>query len=230
MLIDCGVYQTMPGGADKIRKVADNIEAETKGHLDVVVVTHEHWDHVSGFLQAQKAFDEMSMEEIWVAWTEDPKQKILKERKKKKLTALQLALGKISDLAEEEQRRGVAVANILGFFGGLSGLIGFSVRTEEAMNKVTKRDPTPEYCEPGQVMETPRLPDVRVYVLGPPKTVEDIYYNEQESDMYGLAGPDYAFLTALEAMHAEEKGEVQDPVFSPFDRNLAMAHAFQIGG
>ena len=220
MLIDCGVLQGTPGGAEKIRNVANNINAETQGNLDVLIAIHEHWDHVSGFLDAKKIFDPMTMREIWVAWTENPTQKILKEKKKLKLTALQLALGKISDLAEQEQRRGSAIADILDFFGGLTGLIGFSVKTEEAMNKVTKRDPTPEYCEPGQVIERDWLPGVRVYILAPPKDIEDIHYNEEESDMYGIAGPDYAFLTALQAMHAEEQGEDLDPIFLPFDRNL----------
>ena len=32
-----------------MRSSAD-IEAETGGRIDVLVVTHEHWDHVSGFL------------------------------------------------------------------------------------------------------------------------------------------------------------------------------------
>jgi len=224
MLIDCGVLTGTPGGGEKIRNVAANINSEIGPKLDVLVATHEHWDHISGFWDARTIFDPMKMREIWVAWTEDPNQKILKESKKKKLklAALQLALAKISDLQEEEQRRGGAIADILGFLGGLSGMgmIGFSEKTEEAMNKITGRDPTPDYLEPGQVIERDWLPGVRFYIFAPPKGEEDIDYEEKESDMYGLAGPDFAFLNALESMLSKEQDKELELVFTPFDRNL----------
>jgi phosphoribosyl 1,2-cyclic phosphodiesterase len=57
MLIDCGLKlnDSMPGVP--ITDVVDDIIKETKvkkgsktvPHLDVLVVTHEHWDHVSAF-------------------------------------------------------------------------------------------------------------------------------------------------------------------------------------
>ncbi len=51
MLIDCGVHSAVSGGADTIARIVDDIASVT-GTIDVVVATHEHWDHISGFFTA----------------------------------------------------------------------------------------------------------------------------------------------------------------------------------
>jgi hypothetical protein len=35
--------------------------------------THEHVDHLSGFAQAREFFDKIEVDELWLAWTEDPR-------------------------------------------------------------------------------------------------------------------------------------------------------------
>ncbi|EPX78969.1 ComEC/Rec2 family competence protein [Litoreibacter arenae] len=79
MLIDCG----RKGGstpADLKDKginsddVIDAIWKDTGGRLDVVVVTHEHQDHVSGFPKKgddDHPFSKFHVEDLWLAWTED---------------------------------------------------------------------------------------------------------------------------------------------------------------
>jgi hypothetical protein len=69
MLIDCGVA---PGTPHAIMAVAKDILKTTRGELDVVVVTHRHWNHVSGFLQARDIFRRMRAEQVWLSWTENP--------------------------------------------------------------------------------------------------------------------------------------------------------------
>ena len=59
MLIDCGVHSSVSGGTDTIKAIVDDIRTVT-GRLDVVVLTHEHWDHNSGFLSAQGKFKAFS--------------------------------------------------------------------------------------------------------------------------------------------------------------------------
>lgn len=56
LMIDCGVILGTENAADKMKKVVQNIITETGGHVDLLVVTHEHWDHVSGFSQASDLF------------------------------------------------------------------------------------------------------------------------------------------------------------------------------
>jgi len=72
VLVDCGVLIGTADGEAKIRDVAEKIATETGGELDALVVTHEHWDHASGFVQAREAFERLRVREVWLAWTEDP--------------------------------------------------------------------------------------------------------------------------------------------------------------
>ena len=55
ILIDCGVHQAQTGGSQTHQGHGagpqDNI---TNGKIDVVVGTHEHQDHLSGFPEVQK--------------------------------------------------------------------------------------------------------------------------------------------------------------------------------
>src|SRR5262245_22775478 len=92
MLIDCGLLAGTPDGVNKINIVAKHVAEETKGRLRALVVTHEHWDHVSGFGDAREVFEKMKIDEVWVAWTEDPTQDIAKEKDKTKKLRL-AALG-----------------------------------------------------------------------------------------------------------------------------------------
>jgi phosphoribosyl 1,2-cyclic phosphodiesterase len=73
VLIDCGVLTGTADAQARMRNVAQNIIDATKGRLDALVVTHEHWDHISGFLQAEEIFNTLSVGEVWLAWTEAPK-------------------------------------------------------------------------------------------------------------------------------------------------------------
>ena len=54
-------------------RVMDNLVGDTQKKVDVLVITHEHWDHLSGFTQAPDSFAKLGVGAVWVAWTEDPK-------------------------------------------------------------------------------------------------------------------------------------------------------------
>src|SRR2546421_2339944 len=49
MLIDCGVILGTKDTGARLKEVVENLADDTGGRVDVVVVTHEHYDHVSGF-------------------------------------------------------------------------------------------------------------------------------------------------------------------------------------
>src|SRR3954468_24698714 len=53
VLIDCGILQGMPRATERMQDIAKDIAHETKSHLDLLVITHEHWDHLSGFEEAR---------------------------------------------------------------------------------------------------------------------------------------------------------------------------------
>src|SRR5262249_52989873 len=67
-----------------------------------MVVTHEHWHHVSGFLTEAEQFAKFAVGEVWMAWTENPKDlqaQKLDKFKQQALATLELASSRLS-LAE----------------------------------------------------------------------------------------------------------------------------------
>lgn len=85
MMIDFGVLMGSEG-TSKMPEVAQDILDKTNKNIDVLVVTHEHWDHFSGFTkkQAQEKMKELKFNELWLAWTEDEKNEYAKDLKKRK--------------------------------------------------------------------------------------------------------------------------------------------------
>ncbi|HYT31246.1 MAG TPA: hypothetical protein VEO37_01525 [Thermoanaerobaculia bacterium] len=73
ILMDCGSIKEGDGGS--IDDVVDSIIEDVKDkdgtpRIDVVVATHRHRDHVSGF--ASSAWGDVEVKEVWMPWTEDP--------------------------------------------------------------------------------------------------------------------------------------------------------------
>lgn len=86
VLIDCGVHSRQNSGPDRLRQVMEDIVDATGGYLDVVVATHEHADHLSGFIQKGSPFldKRLKVGQLWVGWTEqagDPQADILRARR-----------------------------------------------------------------------------------------------------------------------------------------------------
>jgi hypothetical protein len=72
ILIDCGVLGNSESDKDMLTRVAENIRDETGNHLNLLIATHRHWDHLAGFLLVQPVFDLMTIDQVWAGWTEDP--------------------------------------------------------------------------------------------------------------------------------------------------------------
>ena len=69
ILIDCGVHsQSKFKGLDK---AVAAMEQETGGKLAVVVATHAHADHISGFGTEAETFSRFDVGEVWLPWLED---------------------------------------------------------------------------------------------------------------------------------------------------------------
>jgi hypothetical protein len=191
ILIDCGVVLGAPNGVAKTKEVVQQLAKDCDNKLDIVVATHEHWDHVSGFATARAEFEQIEIGHIWMAWTEDPKDPLAKSiRKQRGLRIKSLALA--ADKWKEAQKKAIRVdqreqagtppalsgANsLLDFFGpgpdpGALGAKGD--KTREALDFLKEHDAPKTYLNPGDEERIPRIKDVRVYVLGPPRDYEAI--------------------------------------------------------
>jgi hypothetical protein len=221
LLIDCGVLKGTPDAEQRMRDVAENIRDETGGRLDVLVSTHEHWDHLSGFLQAGVIFDTLEVREVWLGWTEDPHDELateLRSRKKKRLQGLAAA----AKLASEgntpaAKRTADQLDGLLGFEGDLGA--GATKTTAAALDWVKGRQGETRYLRPGeQLFDLPSLPGIRVYVLGPPhdhRLIKRSDPSKRHSEVYELAAAGASHQGFLAASEALAEGE--SPATQPFD-------------
>lgn len=224
MLIDCGIHSSVSGGTDKIRSIVDNILSVTK-RLDVIVLTHEHWDHNSGFFSALDKFKEFEVGEIWLAWTEnaaDPQARALDKFKDEALKALQgasLRLDQAQGLSSHLETVQQGLRMVLGFNFGAQG-----EKVRSARNAAIGLAPNNvKFLEPITAPFTlPVDPAIRVYVLGPPRDKALLGVTDSAGEMYGMASSGMAPLVSG-LNNSFEVSEGSDDFWNdetaPFDSN-----------
>jgi hypothetical protein len=237
VLIDCGIIGVAKDPKPTMQRVVADIAQVCNNHLDVVIVTHEHWDHASGFStqQAQADFDEIDIDSAWYAWTEDPEsqlgRKLYRERaaKLKALGAAAAALGASQDKTALD--RSERVMSLLNFFGMSSvadlGAAADGVgKTRAAFEYLKKRRGVKTvYCYPDKAPQKLKgVSGVRVYVLGPPQDEgmikrssptrkgKEVY--EMASDLPGAENLEAAFLRMGSATPPKHD------IDCPFDGNV----------
>ena len=175
LVIDSGVIKGTQDPTVRMREVAEDIERETGGTIDALVVTHEHWDHVSGFTEAREVWERMKISEIWLAWTEDPNhalaRKLRKDREARKTnikTRIAALTGRSSFQLDGARRDQIdALLGFMGFGLGAAGANGGG--TKEALDFITgQAQKPPVFLTPGDSFVPQQIPSVRIYVLGPP--------------------------------------------------------------
>ncbi|MFO1501595.1 MAG: MBL fold metallo-hydrolase [Verrucomicrobiota bacterium] len=229
VMIDCGVVLGTDQPEAVMKQIARNLKEETGGTIDVLIITHEHWDHLSGFSpgQAQKELAELTFNELWLAWTEDPTNDLANalrtERalKKAAAAATKKRLAKLGPKAKERLNR---LSALMEFHGpdsaGPDGGEGAG-GTEGALRFLKTKITRQRTFRPGQApLTVPGLGGVRVYVMGPPEDKQKLHStNPGKSQGYGLGGAmsmAEAFAAALGADSAEADPEKAQPFSACF--------------
>jgi hypothetical protein len=226
VLIDCGVLKGQAQGGDRLRKIMGDIKAVTNNHLHLVIATHEHVDHLSGFCDKRGIFgtkDCIKIDEMWMAWTEDPSDEAVAVVKARKQAAMAGLTTLAQHLCQAEARKDTppSVRAILGMMEPISAFGDFTVPAAGAGDAGAAEDPVkgegmmeqvkkllgkkePTYLRPGQTAEVPHADalDHRAYVLGPPRE-RDLLRGEgrvdRENTLYfGDSAGSLAFLSALQ--------------------------------
>ncbi len=177
MLIDCGIARTLAPNhtGPTIKEVAEHVRDSTGGRIDLLVVTHAHWDHIAGFSPTRGAasvFQGMQVGQVWLPWTEDPKDNQATAHKKtvqKAHKALRAALSRAANPASVQP-----ISSVLDFMGATGDDV---VAAMQVIAGLAKKD-GPQYLDPAQLHKPRTLPNVKahLYVLGPPRDVHRLHH------------------------------------------------------
>jgi glyoxylase-like metal-dependent hydrolase (beta-lactamase superfamily II) len=193
MLIDCGSFRNSSASVKQLDKVTGAIVKELAGApLDVVVGTHQHNDHVSGFVHCEKTFRKMNIGQVWLSWLDNPadrKARAIGDAHTSLLMALQAARANLrAALSAPDGARPLAsrslevLQDVLGFYGVTDGsppeIPAQAVKILKTLGKQK-----PDYLIPGRSVDMPGLPpgSVRVHVLGPPRSDSDLYRKDPKA-------------------------------------------------
>ena len=209
ILIDCGVILGTANASDMMTKVVEDIVHESNGKIDLLILTHQHWDHLSGFVQAEASFAKLKIGDVWVAWTENPADDLankLRGERKQALASLRLGVGAMrmagdADAASE-------IEGLLGFFGAAGG-----ASTEDALAKaIGLAKGKVRYCLPADPPVSIDDTDARLFILGPPhdeKLIRQTLPSTKDPETYGVAATALG-ATVMAALSADDNS-------APFD-------------
>jgi Metallo-beta-lactamase superfamily len=225
LLIDCGVVLGTERAVDAMTRVVENLVHDADRKVDVIAITHEHWDHLSGFIQAKDSFKKLTADSVWVAWTEDPNDDLANTlrdelgKAAKNLAACATALHAAGDTAISEMLADIALMP----FGATASS---STSTRAALDNV-KGMAKLRICRPtDKPFEIPGA-RARIYVLGPPydpKLIRKINPSTSSPEAYALAtnGAGTLSLGVIQALASRDKAG--DPAAPILDDPMAPFH------
>lgn len=182
VLIDCGSFRNGEKSKTHITKVVNDIKASLGNKkLDVVVGTHQHNDHLSGFYHCEELFKDM-VNQVWLSWLDNSKdafgRKVQRDHKGlvQQLKAISVKLDKLGISNEHS-----AVKDALGFFGASGDDPEVPSKAVEVLKRMGEEEPA--YLSPGSIIGLPGLEDaVKVYVLGPPRKKALLFDKDPSKD------------------------------------------------
>jgi beta-lactamase superfamily II metal-dependent hydrolase len=211
MMIDCG---SVRGTAKDFIPYVSDLAGYVRNEIDLLVITHEHNDHVNGFQKCKEIFSQMEIKNAWFAWTEDilAETSDLTQKRKMMKAALGSALAEIKkreqDIQKEIKESPFWVDLQLGrnaFVNGMDSLAeinlddqtisqadatgkplaGMTTIKDILKEKERKNKTRIWYLSPGKTISLEGLPGVRFHVLGPPQSKTQIFKEgKQGTDVY----------------------------------------------
>lgn len=191
MLIDCGIHTSIKGGSQIIDDIVANLHEQTGGKIDVLVLTHEHTDHISAFRESSDRFADFNVGEVWMAWTEsptDPKAQELDKFKQQALNALSGASRHFHAVANSDAAKTAAslrqgIDELLAFSFGAQGETVRGMR--DAAARLAKNGI--KYLEPKHApLIIPSTPATRVYVLAPSRDTSYLSIVDRVGERYQI--------------------------------------------
>ena len=214
-----------------MEQIADDIRAECGGHLDMVVATHRHTDHISGFAgSAGRVITSLDPDLVVLPWTEDP---ALAEDATAPLpnptgspgptpgppalaARMQRAVSRLDDMhavAGLVAREAARVAPLSGVPAALAAQLAFlgeeNLKNREAVVNLMNLGKKRVYAAHGTKLPvTSVLPGVKIDVLGPPTLKQSKAIEHQAS-----TDPDEFWHLAATTARTVAPGSTAKPIF-----------------
>lgn len=226
VLIDCGVLLATPNSTDRIREVAGDILKRCNGELDLLVVTHEHWDHLSGFTQARDLFEKIQIKQLWMSWAENPHDDLATVLDRRRKQARKLLKGMRRFLEQ-----GSTDKDLTELKSQLDTITGFEEdqnpsrsrklsQTEEILTYLRSKAHKIQYLEPGpRAQHLPGLTQVQFYVLGPPRNERLLRRDAPRKTQHEVYQLDDMLDSALILSAAHKTMNATAGHFIPFDKS-----------
>jgi beta-lactamase superfamily II metal-dependent hydrolase len=157
VLIDNGVHPQ--GDLHNLDKVLGDIEAETSKQVELLIATHEHADHISGFGRNPQRWANLRVGEVWMPWTsnlKDPQAAVLRQKTARLAASLQARLTGARSPALYAVQNAVANAAAL----------------DTLLQKKFGGSPQVNFLRAGDAPATPTIAGLTARVLGPPSDPE----------------------------------------------------------
>jgi beta-lactamase superfamily II metal-dependent hydrolase len=169
ILVDFGNVVGKGGDNAPFKAIARNIQEETKGHIDVVVMTHEHIDHMEGYYHQRKVFDKMTIDRVWMSYPSMPGyyEKYPQAELHKKLRIL------ADHFSQQVRPRGLSLAP--SFEALLRNNLSNSDRIDY-IRKLPVNKNCVHYLARGHTLKNKPFKHVKGFVLAPEKSMS-VYYD-----------------------------------------------------
>lgn len=184
ILIDCGVHA---GDIGSIQGAVAQMAEDTEKNLALVIMTHRHADHISGFATCKDVFSQFTVEQVWMSWFEDPSDtKTAAFQANLAGVAQQLGQALAARKNPDDNELSYMAGNITGaplaFGQGSSNDVALSVLHGGFKNK-----PPIAYYKAG---DPPKLPDdlvaagLAAQILGPPHDLALVAQMNGKNEQY----------------------------------------------
>ena len=207
MMIDCGC---IGGGKDTFEPLVMELQSYiTNNTIDLLVVTHEHADHINGFEKAKHLFKDIKFKKVWFAWTEDVTDDLANDLRKNhseiKVALKQVAL-RLNSLKENNYYKELFVDETISldkiaaqehFIGSMSELNDLNFHFNlNAARLATMEDylidcdviddeTEVEFLSPGDLKKNLKgASGIRFFVLGPPRDASVLALKERKGEGY----------------------------------------------
>lgn len=190
----------------KMPDVIKSIKETTGGKLAVLVATHAHQDHVSGFLSQRETLKDFKIDNVWMPWTEDPRDDLAEElgnraAAMRDAVAKALAMPQARSAGLSEKIEGMAGFESLSMdeetrvqFDDAGVALGEGLAMGDSIARaldVVRNFPGAKttYHSPGPpAVELTEIPGFVFYILGPPRDADKLENMDDNAsdELYGL--------------------------------------------